>query len=184
MTRDPVPNVRLRLVRFFPALAVKWKRSVEFAEALRTLTSDSDRQVALEARGLLKALPHLPGLSSEKLDLDRKLEAAEASFFVHKKKKTAAGGEGTSGTPSAAGARGNDGRGNGAVAKAQNGSNGVSSPHQGSTTPAARLPVQDSAGGLTNGAAPLKQGGSGAAPAGRDNGNAVKKAFCGCFGGG
>lgn len=87
MISDPVPNVRLRLVRFFPEVAPQWKDLAEYRNALESLKTDSDPQVASEAQAQLDGLSNLPSLSQDEIDKDRKLETVEQAFFVHKAPK-------------------------------------------------------------------------------------------------
>lgn len=84
LTKDPVPNVRLRLVRLFPSLAPRWSKSPEFENALRTLTKDGDEQVAYEAQLQLRAMARTAAPTKEEEDRDKALEANEQIFFVQK----------------------------------------------------------------------------------------------------
>lgn len=96
MVADPVPNVRLRLVRFFPELAPIWKDAPEFDAALHTLAGDRDEQVSKEAGVLVGKKGSVKGQTADDFARDRKLEEAEAAFFIQrptKKKKGADGKE-------------------------------------------------------------------------------------------
>lgn len=97
MVGDPVPNVRLRLVRFLPTLAPIWQDSPEFNAALRSLTTDKDSQVCMEANVQMKKLTKSKGPTMADRVNDRKLAEAEQAFFVRraaKKKKGLDGKEG------------------------------------------------------------------------------------------
>ncbi len=87
MTKDPVPNVRHRLVRLFSSLAPVWKDMPEFRQALQTLAEDSDVHVSADAKDFLATLDRIPSLTPQQRDEDRKKEMQEDAFYVHKKKK-------------------------------------------------------------------------------------------------
>lgn len=169
MTRDPVPNVRLRLVRFFPALAGIWKESIQFHEALHLLTRDADPQVCKEAKVQMKVISTSKGLTADQVAIDKKLELEEQAFFVHrpaKKKK----GNNTGDTNE---------QGNGQPGEEK------SQPLSG------REPVQPSGPVLIPQYhdEPVSAQVDTKSPAGvdtskRESGSVLKKGLCGCFGGG
>jgi hypothetical protein len=171
MARDPVPNVRLRIVRFSRAVAPVWRDSAEFQRALHSLTADKDFQVSFEARALLKAFAQVRGLTADQLANDRKLEALEQAFFVHKaaKKKKVLGSpvsasdgrpDGELAAPNSAGA--------GAPGRAAVKAGGPGLAQEYAEKPADAVDKQD-------GATPV------VASTKRES-TAVKKGMCGCFG--
>jgi HEAT repeats len=173
MTKDPVPNVRLRLVRFFSALASIWKDSKQFQEALEALTRDADPQVSTEARMQLKALASAKERSADQITKDKRLEMQEQAFFVHrpaKKKKGASTADTKKPT------------------NAQVGQTGSKFP------PAGREPVLPSGPALVPEYAEEPASPFGkqieVTPSGgidsnrRESGSVLKKGLCGCFGGG
>jgi hypothetical protein len=193
MTRDPVPNVRLRLVRFFPALAVKWKHSVEFADALRMLTSDVDPQVALEARVQLKALPQTPSLTADQIVRDRKLETTENQFFITKKKKgttvvSTGNNMPTIGGGGGGGGREKDNRTNGNVGGIKSPPQAQESHRHGPSPVSVHPPFSVAAANappLNDSAAHTKLAGAQnltTEPTPRQSAGPVKKGLCGCFG--
>lgn len=87
MHGDLVPNVRLRLIRFFTYVAPIWKDLPEFQESLSRLTSDKDLEVSREAYSLLRNLASVKRPSMIEMEEDKALEVAEAAFYVHRSKK-------------------------------------------------------------------------------------------------
>lgn len=86
MTKDPVPNVRHRLVRLFSSLAPMWKDRPEFREALNVLAQDPDVHVAQDAKKFLANLDYVAPPSPMQIAEDEKKRAQEEAFYVHKKK--------------------------------------------------------------------------------------------------
>lgn len=87
MTKDPVPNVRHRLVRLFSSLAPVWKDMPEFRESLQQLCRDPDAHVASDAQDILNSLDKRSPLTAKQVDENMKKEIQEDVFYVHKKKK-------------------------------------------------------------------------------------------------
>lgn len=88
---DPVPNVRLRLGRLMPKIAVACGTRPGFLTALKTLLSDQDdNDVVLEARAAKKAIAVSPPLTFAEADEDAKKEAAEKQFFIQRQKRKSA----------------------------------------------------------------------------------------------
>ncbi|PXF48554.1 Serine/threonine-protein phosphatase 4 regulatory subunit 4 [Gracilariopsis chorda] len=87
MYGDLVPNVRLRLIRFFRYVAPIWKELPEFQESLSRLTSDKDSEVSREAYLLLRSLSSIKRPSAIEVEKDKALEVAESAFYVHRSKK-------------------------------------------------------------------------------------------------
>lgn len=122
MTRDAVPNVRLRLVRLLvdvgPLVRSEPKLAAALDGALAALSVDSDAEVAAESREASRRIAAFRGWTKRQNAVDRSRAAAEAAFFIQKpprRKKTPSGGaasgaatSGTSasGTPGASGAVG------------------------------------------------------------------------------
>lgn len=182
MTKDPVPNVRHRLVRLFSSLAPVWKDMPEFRSALQQLCRDPDAHVASDAQDILKSLDKLPPLSARQLDENMKKEIQEDVFYVHKKKKKTKKGADLSADSNAAikarGAGSNKAISPGAGrSKSQEGQNGASRYEEGTTdhlnkkqSGARSQDHSDKAGGQRKS---TRQG---------SKRSSAKKGLCGCFG--
>lgn len=187
MAKDPVPNVRLRLVRLFPVLLSIWKNRPEFQEVLQAFATDADPQVAGEATKLLNSLSSVQPLTPQQLAEDKKKEALEDAFYIHKnyKKKK---------VNKAKGEKGDTGKGNGQTAPS---SKTPSIPSTGN----GKSPASDASGPAKKPAAPRSDVGSRRQPTAPQNAvpaaqqasfaperkresSALQKALCGCFGGG
>lgn len=174
MTKDPVPNVRLRLVRFFPSIAGIWKDSQQFHDAVENLEKDNDPQVALEAKALQKCLKKVTGLTADELARDRKLESEEQAFFVHRPAKKKKAGTATDAKRTTPGPEGEE-------------------PAASEAPKSVREPVQPSGSVLTpqykedpETVVSEDETLASQAPAAnkRESGSALKGRLCGCFGGG
>jgi hypothetical protein len=188
MSIDPVPNVRLRLVRFFTFLASHWKGVPEFQAAVRALANDSDSQVAKDARALMHALHSLKCLSPEEILEDKKREEAELVFFVAKgakKKKTAkTPSTGVSGCENRDGSNREDASDR-AVTDVLASSADIMLPYSSNkptvgaagTTTVKQLQIKPEAVALAGAAPGIETSRPTAA-------SPIKRAFCGCFGGG
>lgn len=86
MIKDPVANVRHRLVRLFSSLAPVWKDEPEFRDAVLLLSKDADAQVAADANKFLATLESVPPPTAQQLAEDEKKQQQEEAFYVHKKK--------------------------------------------------------------------------------------------------
>lgn len=99
MTRDAVPNVRLRLVRLLvdvgPLVRSEPKLAAALDGALAALSVDSDAEVAAESREASRRIAAFRGWTKRQNAVDRSRAAAEAAFFIQKpprRKKTPSGG--------------------------------------------------------------------------------------------
>ncbi|GAB0496857.1 hypothetical protein MMPV_008178 [Pyropia vietnamensis] len=171
MTRDAVPNVRLRLVRLLvdvgPLVRSEPKLAAALDGALAALSVDSDAEVAAESREASRRIAAFRGWTKRQNAVDRSRAAAEAAFFIQKpprRKKTpsggAAGGAAASGTSAggATGASGAVGRpaatgvtGARAAGQASKSSNGVT---PGVTAAAGAATAAGSAGNAAPGGTP------------------------------
>ena len=186
MTKDPVPNVRHRLVRLFSSLAPVWKDLPEFREALRTLSNDSDVHVAQDANKFLENLETVASLSSAELAEDEKKRVQEEAFYVHKKKKTKAPrNKPAPGTNDEAGRR----PPKGVVAPPSSGNrhnlgNGLVNGQQSNSAGRRIVPVPEEPGRPppAHKAESQRRTSSDLTRPGHES-SSTKKAFCGCFGG-
>jgi len=101
MTRDAVPNVRLRLVRLLvdvgPLVRSEPKLAAALDGALTALSVDSDAEVAAESREASRRIAAFRGWTKRQNAEDRSRAAAEAAFFIQKpprRKKTPSSGSG------------------------------------------------------------------------------------------
>lgn len=86
MAKDPVANVRHRLVRLFVSVAPVWKDQSDFVDAVHLLAKDSDAHVAADAQKFLATLDSVSPLTAEQVAVDEKKQQQEEAFYVHKKK--------------------------------------------------------------------------------------------------
>ena len=87
MHKDPVVNVRIRLVYFLEKVARLWKEKHGFCVALERLCIDADPQVRSEALILRDRLPLIQGMTTDELEADQRKQAAEEAFYVKKVSK-------------------------------------------------------------------------------------------------
>eukprot|EP00186_Timspurckia_oligopyrenoides_P000322 CAMPEP_0182451540 /NCGR_PEP_ID=MMETSP1172-20130603/43777_1 /TAXON_ID=708627 /ORGANISM="Timspurckia oligopyrenoides, Strain CCMP3278" /LENGTH=761 /DNA_ID=CAMNT_0024649323 /DNA_START=254 /DNA_END=2539 /DNA_ORIENTATION=+ len=89
MVKDPVPNVRLRLVALFKRIGPLFRDVPEFLAALKVLMADTDAQVVADSKAAYQLVLESKGMTEEELKEDLAKEEAEKKFFIQKKKKTA-----------------------------------------------------------------------------------------------
>ncbi len=87
LSRDPVVNVRLRLVRLMPEIAVACGTKTAFVTAMENLLSDSDEELREEAELAKAKIAALPPRTPEMKAEDAEKEAIEKKFFVHRNKR-------------------------------------------------------------------------------------------------
>lgn len=87
LARDPVANVRLRLVRLMPEIAVACGTKSSFVAAMETLLSDEDIDVRQEAEIARDKIALLPPKTNDMKAVDAEKEANERKFFVPRKRK-------------------------------------------------------------------------------------------------
>lgn len=87
LSRDAVANVRLRLTRLMPEVAVSCGTKTAFKTAMETLLSDSDEEIRKEAEGVRDVIANMgPKSAGEEAENVRK-EAAERKFFIQRQKR-------------------------------------------------------------------------------------------------
>lgn len=121
LSRDPVANVRLRLTRLMPAIAVACGTKTTFKAAMETLTEDEDEEIRREAEIMKDKISKMNAKTVVEESENSKKEAAEKKFFIQRaKRKTNSGtkdnsasdGTGAGGTTTANGSSGStNGRG-------------------------------------------------------------------------
>ncbi|KAA8493359.1 Serine/threonine-protein phosphatase 4 regulatory subunit 4 [Porphyridium purpureum] len=88
MVRDPVPNVRLRLLELLRQMVPAWRDSRPYLDAVKYLQAhDKDPQVHEEATQVIKLIEESKGATEELRAADAAKEEAERAFFVRKTKK-------------------------------------------------------------------------------------------------
>lgn len=87
LSQDAVVNVRLRLVRLMPEVAVACGTKSAFAKAMENLLNDEDAELREEAARAQAVIDALPPRSAEMRAADAEREAAEKRFFVHRSKR-------------------------------------------------------------------------------------------------
>lgn len=98
--KDPVANVRLRLARLMPKIALACGTKTAFSSTLHLLMSDEkDADVAGEARSAKRAIARLPPRTAAEAKEDAMREAAEKQFFIQRQKRNKTSSSAT--TPSA-----------------------------------------------------------------------------------
>lgn len=87
LSRDPVANVRLRLTRLMPRVAVACGTKTTFKTAMDALLNDPDAEIRLEAESAKKAIADMLPESATDEDENSRREAAEKKFFIQRQKR-------------------------------------------------------------------------------------------------
>lgn len=87
LSRDPVANVRLRLVRLMPEIADACGGKSSFAAAMETMLADEDTDVRQEAQIARDKIAVLSPKTADAKASDAEKEASERKFFVQRKRK-------------------------------------------------------------------------------------------------
>lgn len=99
LASDPVANVRLRLARVMPSVAMACGSKTAFGNAMKRLLEDTeDPDVVREARVASKSIAATPPRTAAQAADDARKEAAEKNFFIQRQKRKGT----TSGTTGAA----------------------------------------------------------------------------------
>lgn len=109
LSRDPVANVRLRLTRLMPDVAVACGTKSAFKTAMDSLLNDPDVEIRAEAEVVRGVIANAGAKSAAAEAENGAKEAAEKKFFIQKQKRktnssakegvSADGGDGNRGTP-------------------------------------------------------------------------------------
>lgn len=179
MSKDPVPNVRLRLVRFFGDLVPIWKTRPEFVQVLRMFAEDPDPQVGDEAQIIVESLDSAQPLQEQQVLEDQKKEALEEAFYVHKANRKKKKGAKTRSVPDGSQPGGTTTTGVEASSQPQSPPVASTAAKQGLDQNVAetRNDMNSSKPEMSSVAAEPEQNQA-------KNANAISKLFCGCFGGG
>jgi len=94
MYKDPVPNVRLRLVNVMKNIIGSCKDMALYKEAMEKLLSDEDAQVREGAVECKQQVAAYGGFTREEDEEDRLREEAEKKFFIHPKSQGGKEGKG------------------------------------------------------------------------------------------
>ncbi|CDF40810.1 unnamed protein product [Chondrus crispus] len=87
LSRDRVPNVRLRLARLMPEIAVACGSKSAFKTAMDSLLADADEEIKHEAEMARDKIAKMPSPTAEAQTENEKKEAAERKFFIQRQKK-------------------------------------------------------------------------------------------------
>lgn len=87
LSKDPVANVRLRLTRLMPEVAVACGTKSAFKTAMEALLSDSDEEIRNEAEMVRDQIANMPPRSAAADAENTKKEAAERKFFIQRQKR-------------------------------------------------------------------------------------------------
>lgn len=87
LSRDPVANVRLRLTRLMPDVAVACGSKTAFKTAMDSLLNDPDEEIRQEAEIVHDKIKRLPPRSPTADAENAKKEAAERKFFIQRQKR-------------------------------------------------------------------------------------------------
>eukprot|EP00178_Gracilaria_changii_P014885 TRINITY_DN417_c0_g1_i1.p1 TRINITY_DN417_c0_g1~~TRINITY_DN417_c0_g1_i1.p1 ORF type:complete len:857 (-),score=127.69 TRINITY_DN417_c0_g1_i1:4472-7042(-) len=87
LSRDPVANVRLRLTRLMPQIAIACGAKTAFKNAMDSLLNDPDDEIRKEAEIVQEKIKKAPPLSPEQEAENAAKEAAERKFFIQKQRR-------------------------------------------------------------------------------------------------
>lgn len=87
LSRDPVANVRLRLTRLMPDIAVACGTKTAFKTAMDALLSDSDQEIRAEAEVVREVISKMPPKSASEEAENMIKESAERKFFIQRPKR-------------------------------------------------------------------------------------------------
>lgn len=87
LSRDPVANVRLRLTRLMPDVALACGTKTAFKTAMDTLLNDPDGEIRVEAEIVRERIASMPPRSAADESENMKKEAAERKFFIQRQKR-------------------------------------------------------------------------------------------------
>lgn len=87
LSRDPVANVRLRLTRLMPEIAIACGTKTAFKTAMDSLLSDADDEIRTEAAIVHDEIASMPPRSQAAEAENAKKEAAERRFFIQRQKR-------------------------------------------------------------------------------------------------
>lgn len=87
LSRDRVPNVRLRLARLMPEIAVACGSKSGFKTAMDSLLDDNDEEIKREAENARDKIAKMPPPAAEEQAENDKKEAAEKKFFIQRQKR-------------------------------------------------------------------------------------------------
>eukprot|EP00177_Eucheuma_denticulatum_P003697 GFKZ01006697.1.p1 GENE.GFKZ01006697.1~~GFKZ01006697.1.p1 ORF type:complete len:876 (-),score=130.01 GFKZ01006697.1:1165-3792(-) len=89
LSRDPVANVRLRLTRLMPDVAVACGTKSTFRAALEALVNDEDGEIREEAKAVREKIANMAPKTQAQQAENAKKEAAERKFFIQRQKRKA-----------------------------------------------------------------------------------------------
>lgn len=87
LSRDPVANVRLRLTRLMPEVAVACGSKSAFKTAMDSLLNDEDAEIRREAEAVRDKIATIPAKSPAEEAENAKKESAERKFFIPRPRK-------------------------------------------------------------------------------------------------
>lgn len=87
LSRDPVANVRLRLTRLMPDVAVACGTKSAFKTAMDSLLNDEDAEIRQEAEIVRDKIASMPAKTPAEEAENARKESAERKFFVQRQRK-------------------------------------------------------------------------------------------------